>query len=199
MRNLVPSFVILLLAIGLGTGCASKKKTQQELAAHETRLEELEEHAESTDERFVKVEKRIDEFSETAQEALDRAKELGEAQTLIDEVVLREDLTQFKPGSAALSDRAKSYLMEFADKLKEANKAVYIEIQGHTDSTGDKASNMRLGERRADAVYEYLAKEGGLPLHRMRTISYGEDKPLEDNSTPDGRAKNRRVVLVVLQ
>lgn len=204
MSNLarIPAVSLCALLIVTGasvTGCASAKKTKQEMKVHEERIEELEEHAEKTDEHFVQVEKKIEEFSETAREALERAKELGEANTLIDEVVLREDLTQFASGSAKLSDRAKSYLTEFAEKLKTDNVAVYIEIQGHTDGVGDKQSNLRLGQRRADAVYDFLAKEGGLPLHRMRTISYGEDKPLADNGSPDGRAKNRRVVLVVLK
>ena len=191
--------LVLALLVGPLTACASKKKTQKELTAQQGRIEKLEEHAESTDERFVEVEKKIEEFSETARDALERAKKLGEANKLIDEVVLREDLAQFQSGSARLSDRAKSFLTEFADKLKADNIAVYIEIQGHTDSIGDKTSNERLGQRRAESVYEFLAKGAGLPLHRMRTISYGEERPLEDNNTSEGRAKNRRVVLVVLQ
>ena len=117
----------------------------------------------------------------------------------MEEVVLREDLTQFRSGSAKLSDRAKSYLDEFAKNLIEKNQLVYIEIQGHTDSMGSKAANMRLGQRRAEAVYEYLGKEGHIPLHRMRVISYGEEKPVADNATSEGRATNRRVVLVVLR
>jgi outer membrane protein OmpA-like peptidoglycan-associated protein len=201
-RTLTSAFLVLPLALGvaaLSSGCASKKKTHKELKAQETRIEKLEDHAEQTDERFVKVEKKIEEFSETAREALDRAKELGAANTLIDEAVLTEDLAQFKPGSAKLSDVAKSFLAEFAGKLKAENVGVYIEIQGHTDATGDPQSNLRLGERRAQSVYDYLAKVEKLPLHRMRIISYGEEKPLEDNGTPEGRAKNRRVVLVVLK
>lgn len=205
-RSRTLSSLSLFLVVGMTlalvpatTGCASKKKTQTELKKQEDRIEKLEDHAESTDERFVKVEKKIEEFSETAREALDRAKELGAANTLIDEAVLTEDLAKFQPGSARLTDVAKSFLAEFAGKLKAENVGVYIEIQGHTDATGDPQSNLRLGERRAQSVYDYLAKVEKLPLHRMRIISYGEEKPIADNDTPEGRGKNRRVVLVVLK
>ncbi len=181
------------------SGCAGRKKTHQEFKRQENRIEQLEEHAEGTDEHFKKVEKKLSEFSDTAREALERAKELGEANDLVEEVVLREDLAQFHSGSSTLSDRAKSYLNEFAGNLIEKNQLVYIEIQGHTDSMGAKAANKKLGLHRAEAVYEYLGKEAGIPLHRMRTISYGEEKPVADNSTSEGRAQNRRVVLVVLR
>ncbi len=201
MRSRTPLPLIALIAIAVAapsmTGCTTRK-TKREIKSHEERIEHLEENAEKTDERVTQVEKKIEEFSETAREALERAKEAG-ASKLIDEQVMTEDIAKFQPGSAVLSPEAKSFLDEFATKLKERNEGVWVEIQGHTDATGDPASNLRLGERRAQAVHDYLAKHGGLPLHRLRTISYGEEKPLGDNKTKEGRGKNRRVVLVVLK
>jgi outer membrane protein OmpA-like peptidoglycan-associated protein len=64
---------------------------------------------------------------------------------------------------------------------------------------GDDAYNMILGERRAEAVRRYLSQTGGMALHRMSVISYGKAAPIADNATPEGRAMNRRVTLVVLQ
>ena len=74
---------------------------------------------------------------------------------------------------------------------------MYLEIQGHTDATGADAYNYNLGEARAEAVRRYLSKQG-IALNRMSTISYGKDEPVDSNKTKDGRAKNRRVVVIVL-
>jgi outer membrane protein OmpA-like peptidoglycan-associated protein len=105
---------------------------------------------------------------------------------------------RFGLDSSQLSSDAKAALDAVAAKLKADNQGVYIEVQGHTDSTGSDDWNLVLGARRAEAVMRYLNIQGGLPLHRMNTISYGETKPVADNNSRDGRAKNRRVVLVVL-
>ncbi len=64
---------------------------------------------------------------------------------------------------------------------------------------GDENWNLGLAEERAMAVRNYLNQNGGIPLHAMNTISYGESKPIADNSTSDGRAQNRRVVIRVLE
>ena len=74
---------------------------------------------------------------------------------------------------------------------------MYLEIQGHTDATGSDAYNLKLGEARAEAVRRYLNKQG-VALNRMSTISYGKSEPVESNKTKEGRAKNRRVVVIVL-
>jgi outer membrane protein OmpA-like peptidoglycan-associated protein len=87
--------------------------------------------------------------------------------------------------------------MDFASKLKSDNRNVYIEIQGHTDSTGTKDYNETLGEERAEAVRLFL-NEQGVALNRMNSISYGETAPVADNKTKAGRAQNRRVNIVVM-
>ena len=93
--------------------------------------------------------------------------------------------------------QAEARLAELAQRLGAENKNVYLEIQGHTDATGDEAYNEELGEARAEAVRRYLSK-AGVALNRMATISYGEDEPVAPNDTPEGRAQNRRVAIVVL-
>jgi outer membrane protein OmpA-like peptidoglycan-associated protein len=106
---------------------------------------------------------------------------------------------RFPPDGAQLSAEARAALDEFAARIKAEGKPVFIEIQGHTDSRGEAAYNERLGLQRAEAVRNYLHRQGGLPLARMATISYGESAPVADNHTRDGRMQNRRVVLVVLR
>ena len=90
-------------------------------------------------------------------------------------------------------------LDDLTGKIKDYGKAVYVEIEGHTDGTGSEDYNYTLGLRRATAVRDYLSQAGGLPLHAMNTISLGEGNPVADNSTSEGRAQNRRVVVRVLE
>ena len=66
------------------------------------------------------------------------------------------------------------------------------------DNVGDDVYNMKLAEERAQAVRSYLNQNGGIPLHAMTTISYGEVKPEADNSTREGRAANRRVEFLIV-
>ena len=71
-----------------------------------------------------------------------------------------------------------------------------IEVQGHTDSNGSDDYNMKLSERRAQAVSAYL-RTRGVPSSRLTTKGYGETAPVADNSTDDGRAQNRRVTFLI--
>jgi peptidoglycan-associated lipoprotein len=112
-------------------------------------------------------------------------------------LVLSDDAVKFPLNGHAISKDAEEKLKDFAERLKSENKNVYLEVQGHTDSTGAKLYNYRLGEERAEAVRRYLNKQG-IALNRMSTISYGQEEPVDSNKTKAGRAKNRRVVVVVL-
>lgn len=104
---------------------------------------------------------------------------------------------KFPVDRASLSPEAQSRLMDFVQKLKSDNRNVYVEIQGHTDSTGTPNFNKKLGEDRAEAVRLFMNKQG-VALNRMSTISYGDEAPVAPNNTKDGRAQNRRVVVIVL-
>ena len=118
---------------------------------------------------------------------------------LLHEVVLSEEQSNFCFGQASLPEAAKSALDELANRLKaDSVQNVYIEIEGHTDSTREAAINERLGLERAEAVKRYLHESYLLSLHRMNVISYGEENPVAPNDTREGRARNRRVVLRVL-
>jgi outer membrane protein OmpA-like peptidoglycan-associated protein len=112
-------------------------------------------------------------------------------------MVLSDDSVKFKSGKAVLSPEGEARLNDLASKLKADNKNVYLEIQGHTDSTGSAEANMRLGQERADAVRLFLNMQG-MALNRMSSISYGGTTPVVDNKTKANRAQNRRVVVVVL-
>jgi outer membrane protein OmpA-like peptidoglycan-associated protein len=151
--------------------------------------------------RIGKNETDIAQLSKTAQDAVERANAAGKLAKgkLVYEVILSDDKLKFGPNKSKLGKDAESALDAFAAKLKGDNNNVFIEIQGHTDSIGEAAHNLKLGEARAEAVRRYLNMRGGIPLHRMAVISYGETAPVADNKVKAGRQENRRVVLVVIQ
>jgi outer membrane protein OmpA-like peptidoglycan-associated protein len=100
---------------------------------------------------------------------------------------------------ALISDDARAILDEAIAQLKQENRGVFFEIEGHTDSTGPEEYNHKLGEDRAMAVRNYLHDQHQIALSRMEVISYGEKKPVVDNKTRAHRAQNRRVVIQVLE
>lgn len=150
--------------------------------------------------RLSRNEADIAQLSRTAQEALERAIAAGKlaAGKMAFEVALSEDKVKFDLNKAQLSKEAMAALDEVFTKIKAENRIVHVEIQGHTDSIGSEAVNLRVGQQRADAVRRYLYSKGGLPLHRLSAMSYGESVPIATNMNRAGRAQNRRVVLVVL-
>ena len=76
------------------------------------------------------------------------------------------------------------------------HETLRLEIEGHTCSIGTAEYNLALGDRRANAVKDYLVSRG-ISAERMRTISYGEERPKYDNSREETRRLNRRAALVV--
>jgi outer membrane protein OmpA-like peptidoglycan-associated protein len=126
-------------------------------------------------------------------DAIDRA-----SKRLVFEVVLNEDQGNFKFAKTELPEEAKARLDQMITQLKADPKGAYFEIEGHTDNTGEKFVNEKLGMERAEAVKRYLYEQHQIPLHKINVISYGEDKPVALNTTRDGRAQNRRVVIRVL-
>ncbi|WP_344858323.1 OmpA family protein [Planomonospora alba] len=104
--------------------------------------------------------------------------------------------------SAAIKPEAAAELRRIARRITEkAASGATVQVDGHTDARGDDAHNQTLSERRARAVADWLATEGGIPRPRLRARGYGESKPAAPNTKADGsddpagRAKNRRVVI----
>ena len=228
MKNLAKLLVLTLLLSGCATKEYVHEYVQGQLKPVNTRVDALEGRAKGTEaalassstgleatskrlddaivtlkvhsDRLAKNEADIAQVSKTAQDALDRATAAGKlaAGKMAYEVVLSEDKVKFGTNKTALSKQAMEALDEFAAKIKAENRGVYIEVQGHTDSIGSAAHNHKVGQQRAEAVRSYLHTKGGIPLHRLSAMSYGETMPVASNMNRAGRIQNRRVVLVVL-
>ena len=95
----------------------------------------------------------------------------------------------------SLRPEATRALDEAIRSLKE-NPDLRLEIEGHTCNIGTAEYNLALGERRANAVREYL-QQNGIGADRLRTVSYGEERPKHDNSREETRRLNRRAALLV--
>jgi len=201
-----------LACTALLAGCATKDYVNEQVASVNKRMDD--QHTDTSgklsqtaglytglENRVNSQQTALDGASRTAQEALDRANAAGKLAEgkFLYETSLTSQVAGFKPETSELSPEAEKALDEFAAKLKADNKNVFIEIQGHTDSIGTPAANLALGQARAEAVRRYLATKGGIALHRMNVISYGETAPVANNLYRPGRAENRRVTLVVLQ
>jgi len=122
--------------------------------------------------------------------------------TVLESIVVNN--IQFSFDSASLSDTDKAMLDDVAGRLasfKEtlANGESRINITGFTDTSGPEGYNMKLSERRANAVADYLAEKHGIDRSVMVVKGMGEANQIADNGTRAGRIKNRRVELDVIQ
>lgn len=178
-------------AIALG-GCATEDYVDKHVATVDAK-------ADATQNQVNEHQAHLAKLDQTSQDALNRAEAAGKLAEgkFLYSMVLSDDSVKFPPDSSKLSPEAQQRLMDFVEKLKNDNRNVYLEIQGHTDAAGPPSLNERLGEERAEAVRLFM-NEHGVALNRMATISYGEKDPVASNKTRKGRAQNRRVVLVVM-
>jgi len=106
-------------------------------------------------------------------------------------VISKTRAIYFDTASAELDQKREPLLNRLAEIVNRC-EAVGMEVSGHTDSDGNKASNQNLSERRARAIVDYLAKRG-VTEGRIRAIGYGDTRPVVSNDTPKNKAKNRRI------
>jgi outer membrane protein OmpA-like peptidoglycan-associated protein/ABC-type taurine transport system substrate-binding protein len=97
----------------------------------------------------------------------------------------------FEPNSARMSLDSRAVVDEVGGQM-QAYQNTIVDIEGNTDSTGSRTYNMDLSRQRADAVRQYLMEKYGFPGARLRTLGNGPDKPIDSNTTVEGREKNRR-------
>jgi outer membrane protein OmpA-like peptidoglycan-associated protein len=220
MRQFILAIPIAALVLGGSTACATKKFVRTSVGEVNDKADSIGKAVEETQERTRQNEGRIAAVDQKADQAVQSAHQAnnaaGEARSAADaaagkadavdkaskrlvyEVVLSEDQGNFKFGKTALPDEAKAKLDDMIAQLKADPNGAYFEIEGYTDSVGDKKMNERIGLERAEAVKRYLYEQHQVPLHKMNAISYGEEKPIAPNTTKAGRAQNRRVVIKVL-
>ena len=215
------------LTLAVAPACATKKFVRTEVSQVNDKVTTMGKSLEETQERVRVAEGRITEVdtkaaqagqaaqtaqqnAQAAQQTGTQAMEVGKtavaraeaievaSRKLIFETVLSDDKAKFARGKADLPDEAKAAIDQIVAQVKSQKANIWVEIEGHTDATGDAAFNQALGLARAEAVKRYLYEQHQVPLHKMNAISFGEEKPVMDNKTRDNRSQNRRVVIKVL-
>jgi peptidoglycan-associated lipoprotein len=220
MRKLLTVVPVLAIAMAGSTACATKKFVRTEVGQVNDKVGTLSQQLEQNEQRTKENEQKIaqvddkagqaDQHAAAANSAAQEAKSAAAAvdakadaldkanRKLVYEVVLSEAEGGFKFGKAMLPDAARAQLDKMISDLQADPKAVWFEVEGHTDSVGDAKTNERLGMERAEQVKRYLYETHKVPLHKINVISYGETKPAASNKTKAGRAENRRIVVRVL-
>ena len=215
-RNMFILCGLLVVSLVAFSGCVTKKQFRENVEGTDTRVAAAESGIEAnerrikdlkdeTDSKIASIDKKTDKATQLGNTAISKADQAALAADkaakgrLIWEVTLSDERVKFSFGEAGIPDEAKAALDDLVKKILSYDRAVYVEIEGHTDSTGSEPYNEELGLKRAMTVRDYMNKQGGIPLHAMNVISYGESDPVADNSTPEGRAQNRRVVIRVLE
>jgi len=227
MRKALVLVSVLAFGIAGSTACASKGFVKNQVSQVSGKVDSLGQSLEETQQRTKDNEAKINDVDQktqaaqasanTAQQAASAADQkaaaANEAATTVNgrvddldkstkrlmyTVVLNDAEGNFKFNSTTLPDEAKSKIDDMVKGIIADPKGAYFEIEGHTDNVGPADVNQRIGMERADAVKMYLYEQYQIPLHRMNVISYGAEKPVAPNTTRDGRAQNRRVVIKVL-
>ena len=220
MSNKLWAMSVLALSVAVAPACATKKFVRTEVGNVNTKVDTLSGSLEETQERTRANEAKIGEVGQAAAAADQKAVQAGSraeaaasaaaavntradaiekaAKRIVYEVVLNEEKGNFKFGQAMMPETVGPEIDALVQKLKSDPNGAYIEIEGHTDNVGPKDINYKLGLERAEAVKRYLYETHQVPLHKINVISYGEEKPMGENKTKDGRAANRRVVIKVI-
>lgn len=214
-------FLVSVLAVVVAApACATKKLVRGQVGHVNAKVDSLAEALEVTRQRTTRNERRIgdvdrkvdgaaraassarrtaDAAGRAASEASRRAARFDAwSNRLVYDVTLSEDQGQFVFGASELPPEARARIDEVVGELVANPTGVYIEIEGHTDHVGPPDANRRLGLARAEAAKRYIHEHHSVPLHHISVISFGEDRPAAPNSSADGRARNRRIVIRVL-
>ena len=191
--NRKPWIVALSLAAALvgTTGCATKKYVKQETGAVNTRVDEVQgqveqsadppQHPRAGQSRSARSRRPPRTRWSRAQEA----GKLAEGKFLY-ETVLTDEKVKFGFDTSDLSPEAQAALDEFAAKIKQENKNVYVEIQGHTDNVGSDKYNEELGLLRAESVRRYLNQKHELPAPPHQRHLLRRDAPARGQQDPRG-------------
>jgi peptidoglycan-associated lipoprotein len=219
-RKQVAGLALLAAVMFTLPACATKGFVNEQIAGVNGKVESLTKTVEETQERTKANEGKInvvDQKVGAAQGAADAArKAAADADTkagaadakavavdqasrkLIYSVTVSTDSADFAIAKFELPDAAKAKIDELVTRVKAEGQNVFFEIEGHTDSTGAKEFNDKLGLQRAESAMRYLRDQHQIPLHKINVISYGAEKPVAPNKTKADRAQNRRIVINVL-
>jgi len=181
---------LALVTVVLGTtGCATKGYVNKQVAAAQV----------ANDTRMTAISSDVGDAKARADQAMEKAT-LSEklASGAIDYTVVSTHEMRFAHDDFMLDPDATGVLDAMATSLASRPRGV-IEVRGYADARGDDRYNYRLGRERAESVERYLVTRHNVPHARIAVLSMGEESPVADNESEDGRAQNRRVSARLLE
>ena len=184
---------------------AVDKRAQQGISAAQAadqKAGQAQQSAQTAQNAAQAADRKADTANQGVQQANNR---IGTLETRVSNININDTYAQsdtqtvmFPVNSSSLSSDAKSTLDRVAGDLSGQPSGYMLELQGYTDGTGSEQYNIGLSQRRAEAVERYLVSKN-LPLFRIAIVGLGQENPVADNKTKDGRAQNRRVEVRVLK
>ncbi len=114
------------------------------------------------------------------------------------DIVLRLSGLSFNVGKSDIQDDHIP-LLEKVKQVVELFPGSQLVVEGHTDASGDGAANVTLSEKRAFSVMQYLRQSLLIPANQIQSMGYGADRPVASNQTSEGRAKNRRIDVIIMR
>lgn len=177
-----------LAAVALLAGCTSYVKQ----ADFDTAIADLQQTDRS-------LQQQIDGLKSDLQQMTQRFSDYDARLTVLEGRINVDNVAFFDFDKAALKDEYKPMLDEFASIMRGHHAEALVTVEGFTDPAGSRAYNERLGQRRADAVREYLVAEAGMPAAQVRAVSYGKEsaRQVDPGKTREDGRHNRRAVLVI--
>ena len=161
-------------------------------------IQQAKSQADTADQKALTAGQAADQANQNATQASHRVTSLAGTVENLDNYKPANDTTVlFGFNKAELTRKDKQALDEFAEQFGSQRHYI-VQVEGYTDSTGPADYNYQLSQRRADAVIQYLAQKYNVPAHKIYLIGLGKDNPVARNTSPDGRAKNRRVDVTLM-
>jgi peptidoglycan-associated lipoprotein len=189
MHTAAGSAVALAIALVAVSGCATKGYVKSQVAESRT----------YTDTQVTGVRGDLDQVKTKTDQAMDKAslaERLASGEVDYNEVSSHQ--VQFAFDDYHLDSDAQGMLDQMAGEL-QSHPGYVLEVRGYADARGSERYNYKLGRERADSVLRYMMTRHSVPTTRVAIVSFGEESPIADNETNDGRAQNRRVQVRVLE
>jgi OmpA-OmpF porin, OOP family len=173
---------------------------EQQITTLNAQLEKMDARLGGVSEERIALQRRVDAQERIRMNAatIEGSFKPDEARVLRqgDDVVISLLGIGFAPGKSAI-DESNARLMQKVRDALQLFPGASISVEGHTDANGSDSANLILSQDRADAVKAYLVSNFGIDPERISSVGYGEARPVATNETPEGRARNRRIDLVI--
>lgn len=171
---------------------------------------ELEGKLTGVEQELTSLEAQHEEISGELSGRMEREEKFKKAKTILNpsegevlfnssnDIVLRLSGLSFDVSKSEIKDEHIPLLEKVKETIQLFPDANYV-VEGHTDTQGEAAANVTLSEKRAFEVMQYLRQALLIPANRIQSMGFGSDHPVASNQTPEGRAKNRRIDIIIMQ